>query len=188
MNRKIAISFILSFISYPLFCNTDYVIIRSDNKNIVSDTLYGEIKMTIGASNFIRISSNSEKPIKIKSKEILAVKNGGEYYITMKIGGSFVFVKRIIEGNYSLFYYDANLTTTNGGAVGGATLGAIGGMYTHYYIRVDEKYVKVPHSQKKFISNIAPLFISNKDIYNKILTKVYRESDIKTIITEYNEN
>lgn len=168
----------------------DFLVLSPDKGKTKQDTIWGEI---ILPENGVIVKVKIMTPDglkKFKVKNTLEFRADGRYFARVPYNTGFVIAERLIEGAIDLYLYDTRIKNYNysGGVIGEVMAGAMIGMTSFYYLKPNQtnEFIKVPHSKKKIIENLASLFRNNEELYNKIKHGDFEPRQFPLFVKKFN--
>ena len=169
--------------------NSDYVILVHLYPFLPGDTVYGDISVPKDITNYmIKIKLVDGKKENYYAENVKCFQAKQYFFASIPYLDTRVFAKRIQEGELDLYFYDSKFHYFGGGFIGGAITVISAAANTRYFIKMDKQlsYIEVPHSSKKIRKSIASIFKDNKECYDKIMSKEFKEEQLSDLIKEYN--
>lgn len=190
--KKETILYLLLLIPFAVCgqVENDYLILRPDKETTKQDTIWGDI---ILPENGVIVKVKIMTPNgleKFKIKKTCEFHANGKYFARVPYSTGFVIAERLLKGTIDLYFYDTRIKNYNysGGVIGGAMASTMIGMTSFYYLKRNktDNFIKVPHSKKKIIDDLAYIFKDNENIYNKIKNGDFEPWQVPSFVEKFN--
>jgi hypothetical protein len=172
----------------------DYVVLVHLHPSFPGDTIYGEVLLKNTSNCNVKIKLPNGKSATYDAPKVKYFKSNQDFYASIPYLDANVFAKRIQEGAIDLYFFDCKVQylVVGGGAVGGAIGGVLGAMSSsalpRHFLKLKNQcdYIEIPHSSKKIKKIMEPIFADDKELYDKLMSKEFKEDQLTDLIKTYN--